>query len=114
MDEVTLLDVNSKVTKEGYELIMGVKNIISDLKVALSDGWQPGSDIPVILTSTIGNLGVMVQGADKVGSEVRLELPAFTRGMMLGAHDIGFLFYEKPVAVVAPQAEDAPETKPSE
>jgi hypothetical protein len=93
---VQVIEVKSKVSKEGYEVGQGTKNIVAAVKTALDDGWQPGQDIPAAITALVANLGTMIQGIDQMDDEAREELEAFVTGLMLSAKETGFLFYKKP------------------
>jgi hypothetical protein len=48
-----------EVAKEVSEVGDAVLAIIKATKAALADGWQPGSDVPAILTACLSQLGAV-------------------------------------------------------
>lgn len=55
--------------KETVELLEGLSGLLKDVKLALADGWQPATDIPVMLTAAMARLGTAVDGVSKVKDE---------------------------------------------
>ena len=53
---MSLIDVTSKVSKESYELGQGIVKFSASIKQALANGWQPGQDIPALLTAAMVDL----------------------------------------------------------
>jgi hypothetical protein len=56
--------------KEIHEIGEAVKSILESSTLALKDGWQPGQDIPVIMTTAFASLMSAVEGIQKVPSEI--------------------------------------------
>lgn len=83
-------DVTVKVSKEAYELGEGLKKFVLSIKGALADGWQPGQDIPVVLTAALSDLVPAVQGVEKVKEEVKEDLEAFVSALVLPAKEMAF------------------------
>lgn len=63
------------VPKEIHELNMGLLNLTKAVKQALADGWQPMTDVPVIVMAAIHDLGPAVQGLEKVDDEFGEDMP---------------------------------------
>jgi len=90
-----LIDVNEKVTKEAYELGMGLNKFVLDMRAALADGWQPGSDLPAVLTATINDLVPAVQGVDQLAAEEKENTEAFFTAFMLPVKSLVFKLLAK-------------------
>lgn len=90
-----VIDVQTKASKEAYELGQGVFKFLSDVQKALADGWQPGQDVPLILSAALADLVPAMQGVEKLGAEKDENLKAFLTAWNLAGLDIGFLFLNK-------------------
>lgn len=73
--------------KETLEVGEGLAGMLKDVRQALADGWQPGQDIPVILSSAMARLGTAVDGALKVNDERKASPQAFVNAVMLPVAD---------------------------
>lgn len=71
------ISVTKEVSKETYELGVALGNMISEIKKALEDGWQPGKDLPVIFSAIIGNMAEMVEGVQNAPAEHKADPEAF-------------------------------------
>lgn len=87
--------LNIEVQKESYELAKALYEIVKVSKKALSDGWQPGEDIPMILTQSLSHLLPAVDGMDKVSAEYMEDKAAFLRSMMIPMSDVAALFMKE-------------------
>jgi hypothetical protein len=58
-----------ELPKETLEMGEAIQNILIATATALKDGWQPGTDVPVVITATIANLGTAVAGAQNIPAE---------------------------------------------
>lgn len=76
-----------KVTPAAYDLGQGLRHLVGTLRAALADGFQPGQDVPVIVSAVVADLIVKVGQIPKAGLEVA-DVPAFTRGIVNCATDI--------------------------
>jgi hypothetical protein len=85
---MTTQKVQVDVTKEGYELMQGVAKFVGALALALKDGWQMGSDLPVVVAATLGDLVPALQGVEKLPAEAVGETGPFAMGMLVGVADI--------------------------
>lgn len=77
--------VQVDVTKEAYELGLGLKRFVVALKGALKDGWQPGKDIPVVLNAAMTDLMPAVEGLEKLEDEIKADKAAFVSALALPA-----------------------------
>lgn len=87
--------ISVQVQKEAYELGQGVAKFVGDLKQALSDGWQPGQDLPAILQATMADLIPAIQGVEKLGPELKENSKAFVNSFALSGIDMAFVFVPK-------------------
>jgi hypothetical protein len=62
--------VQLEVSKETHELAVGLGKVVDAVKGALADGWQAGTDLPVVLTTVIADLIPAIQGVEKLKEEV--------------------------------------------
>lgn len=82
------LSAKCEVSKETYELLIGVARLVEIVKNQVADGWQPGIDIPVIIASAIGDLVPAIQGVEKIKEEIAENKVAFGHALLLGAAEI--------------------------
>jgi len=85
---VDMITKSVQVPKEVDEVMVAIVNILKVTKQALADGWQPGQDLPVILTAAATNLLPAVDGMNKIGDEWKQERAGVLRSTMLGSADI--------------------------
>lgn len=57
--------------KEAHELAAGLEKFAMAVKAALKDGFQPGQDIPPVLSSAIVDLIPAMQGVEVVKDELK-------------------------------------------
>ena len=81
------LKIEVEVPKEAYELADGLAKIVGSVKSALADGWTPGSDIPVIVTSSLTHLVPAIQGVDQLDDEAKADPAGFSKALALGIAD---------------------------
>lgn len=81
-----------RVNKAADEFSQGLVKFVGDLKKALDDGWQPGQDIPAILSATLADLMPALKDLKDLGPGLNEDLSAFIRSFECGAHDMAFLF----------------------
>lgn len=89
------MEVSVKVTKEAYELSVGLKKFVLDVKQALSDGWQPGQDLPVVMQAAVMDLVPAVQGLESLGAEQKEDLEAFVTALSLPMKELAFSLLKK-------------------
>ena len=66
-----IIEVPLKVTEGAYSLGNGVAEFVLKLKTALDDGWQPGMDLPVIVTGVLTDLVPHLQAIGKLAGEAK-------------------------------------------
>jgi len=86
-NEVVLLKIEVEVPKEVYEIGQCVGNMLSAAGVALKDGWQPGQDIPVILTGALSGLMTAIDGCQKVIAEAKAKPFKLAQGVSIPVLD---------------------------
>lgn len=69
--------VELECSKETYELGKGLADFIGAVKAALADGWQLGTDIPVVISAALSTLVPAVDGVTKVKDELLEDKKAF-------------------------------------
>jgi len=79
------VSVSVEVSKEAYELGMGLADFAGAVKSALADGWQVGSDVPAVITAALQHLVPAMNGANNLGSELAEDKAAFVQAWMLTA-----------------------------
>lgn len=82
------LEVTKEVSKETYEFGIALGAMIKEIKKALSDGWQPGQDLPVIFGSIIGNMAELVQGVQAAQQEEKADPEAFVLACSLALAEV--------------------------
>lgn len=65
--------VEIELPKEAYELAKGLGLFAAAVKKAMADGWQVGSDIPVIISSAVTDLVPALNGIDKLDDEAKAD-----------------------------------------
>lgn len=78
------VQLSLEVSKETYEVGKGIQNLIVAMRQSLADGWQPGSDLPMLIASAVQELGPMIQGYDKISEEAKQDIPAFYMALGVG------------------------------
>ncbi len=89
-----------EVPKEISELADGMANIVIDSYDAFKDGFQAGTDLPVVLTSAVANLPAMVGGIEKLGEEWKEAKSKFILAWLLSGEEV----FEK----ISAKKEEAP------
>lgn len=83
------VEVPVKVSKEAYELGMALAKLVTDIRGCLKDGFQLGSDLPVVVTSFMSQeVAAGIQGLDKIGDEFAENKAAFAMAFGLAAEKI--------------------------
>lgn len=84
--------VEVAVAENSYDLMIKMAAFIAAVKTALADGWQMGSDLPVIVTAAIQDLVPAIQDGQKVGDEYAADKAAVIRAALLGAEEMIAIF----------------------
>lgn len=80
------------VSKEAYELGQGVVKFVAALKGALSNGFQPGQDIPIVVAAAITELIPAMDGVQLMADELKTDQVAFASAFVLSAKDLVKVF----------------------
>ena len=95
MSDVQYVKIETEVPKEVHELAKALYKITESAKVATDDGWQTGTDLPLVLGTAASELLVAMQGVEKLGEEAK-EAPAlFSKALALAGADIASLWVRK-------------------
>lgn len=89
------IEVPVSVSKEAHDIGSGLFKIQKAAKEALSDGWQPGQDLPIILTTAMSEMLEMLSGIDKVPGEWSEDNAAFMKAFMIPLADSMGLWLSK-------------------
>ncbi len=76
-----------EVSKETSELLEGLTKFAVAVKGALKDGWQVGQDLPVVLTSALGDLAPALQGAEAIKEEAK-DTKEFAAAVALSVNEL--------------------------
>lgn len=88
------IKIEIEVPKEAQELFGGLVNIVKSIKMAMADGWDVGTDLPVVITQSLVELAPMIQGVDKLPEEFKANPAAFIKSAVLAGGNIAALFVE--------------------
>lgn len=90
-----LVPVTLQCAKETYELGKGLEGVVLAIKTALADGWQPGTDLPMIAVNSLNALAPAVQGVDQLPNEAKENVLAFQHGIYCGLAEVPHHFLKK-------------------
>ena len=82
------LNVSVDVAKEPKEAFALVAKFIYEWRKATKDGFQPGSDLPVVLLACVNDFGVGLVGVDKIFSEYSQDPLASNYAFALGLAEL--------------------------
>jgi len=71
MMETVKMEIESP--KEITEVGIALGEMLKAMQIALKDGFQPGTDIPVIITSAIAHLGTAITGVQNIPDEFEVD-----------------------------------------
>ena len=80
------------VEKEVYEMALNLRDFVGAVKQAMADGWQPGQDLPILLTAALTNLVPALQKINQIAPNLAEDKVAFVKALTLGLEEIAFLF----------------------
>lgn len=80
--------VEVEVSKEASELANAVAGIVKATRVALKDGFQPGTDIPAVVVQALALLPDAIAGVDQMGAELAEDKGAFVLAFALAIDDM--------------------------
>ena len=77
------INLQVKVSKEGYEVGVAFLTLVKSIKKHSSDGWDTFTDAPAIVMENFGSLKKAIEGSDKLDDEAKEDIEAFINGIML-------------------------------
>ena len=77
-----------EVSKEASELADALAGIVKAVRLAVKDGFQPGTDIPAIVVQALALLPTAIAGVDQLGPELAEDKAAFFQAWTLAGLDI--------------------------
>jgi len=86
------LVINQEVSKEAYELAQGLVKFVGAVKAALKDGWQLGSDMPVVVAAAFSELVPAINGATEIPAEYKEDPAAFVNAFVASSGDLVKVF----------------------
>lgn len=86
-------ELTVEVSKETHELAIALVGIAAATKKALADGFQPGQDIPAIVTEAWAKLPEAIQGMDQVDDEFKESKSAFIKAIGLASADLADVIF---------------------
>src|SRR5690242_8750982 len=86
--------VEVEVSVGAYDLGQNLGKFIASVRQALADGWQPGSDIPALISAAVEDLVPSVSDIAKLGDE-SADKQALANALFLGLSPVVFSFVEK-------------------
>ena len=82
------IEVTKEVSKETYEMGIAFGSMVKAIKEALADGWNPGSDLPVVFSAIISNMAEVVQGLQAAQKENSEDSAAFIAACALAVAEV--------------------------
>jgi hypothetical protein len=82
----TSITVN--VSKETYELGIGINKVVKAIKDAIEDGFQVGEDIPVIIAAAITELIPAIEGFELIPEELKADRQSFMNAVSLTTSEL--------------------------
>ena len=89
-EAMKVIKIEIEVAEGGHELSESLRQFVKDTRTALADGWQPGQDIPAILTAAFTRLVPAIRAVEKIGPEASENPRALTKGVANPVIDIVF------------------------
>jgi hypothetical protein len=87
---MSTIKVQVEVSKELYEAGQGLADFAAAMRLALADGWQVGSDMPVFMSSAMKSLVPALNGISDIDDEIAEDRAAAARAVALGLCDALF------------------------
>ena len=98
MPPVEMVPETFDAPKETKEVKDALVAITKATKQALADGWQPGTDLPAIITVAAAHLLTAVDGMAKIPQEYQEARGGFIKTMGVGMGDIADALLPPPPA----------------
>ena len=87
--------ISVEVPKEMQEAAQAVVNMAAAAKLALADGFQPGQDIPALVSAAMANLMSAMDGMAKIPDEAKADPVSAAKCAALAGAEIASLFMQK-------------------
>lgn len=80
--------VTLQLPESSVELANGLAQFIAAIKKSLDDGFQPGTDLPVIVTAAVTSLIPVVDDVMKLGAEIDGDKLGVAQAFVIAGFDI--------------------------
>lgn len=90
------VQIQEYVEPISWDLNLKLADFVFQIRKALADGWQPGQDLPVVLSATMADLIPGIQEAEKALAEKTDDEEAFYTSYLLGGKRL-FFSLKKPL-----------------
>lgn len=87
------------VDSPAYDMGQGIRAFLAATRKALSDGWQPGSDIPTIVLAAYTDLIPQIGNMSAVLTDVKIDAKDVVKAFTVCAEDIAADFFSTPSVV---------------
>lgn len=87
--------VQVEVSEKAHDLGQALVSIVSVSKQALADGFQPGTDLPVVVLAAASQIVKVVEGIQSAGDELKEDQAAFIAALGLSAKDLAGVLLKK-------------------
>lgn len=81
-------EISVSVESSGHDVMVGLAKIAKACKEALADGFQPGSDLPVIVMEAVKELPAVIAALPAIAPDLAEDKMAFIKGVNLGAYEV--------------------------
>lgn len=79
-----LIKVEAEVSKESYELALGIGAFVVDVKKAVADGFKIGDDFGPLLASLMTHIVPALNGVEAIPAELKADKVATAQAFALG------------------------------
>lgn len=83
-----LIQVTKQVEEHGYAVGQSLAGITKSITQALADGWQPGTDLPVILSTSVMELAKSIAHFGSLPDGAKAHPKEFKSALVLSCDDI--------------------------
>jgi hypothetical protein len=81
-------EVSVEVESSGYELMQAFAEVSVAYKQALADGFQPGQDLPGMVTVALAKIPGILADLSAIPADIAESKVGFLKGVNLGAYDL--------------------------
>lgn len=83
-----VLIVSREVAKEAHEAVQFPVEIVKAVKLALADGWQPGTDVPAVILAVLAKAPQAIAGLDQLEGELAEKRGAVMQAVGIAVGDL--------------------------